>query len=526
MRKEGPLLKWPRNFCLKIFPIVCLLLLFPVSLCFAADAAATASGLPWDDFLTKMYKEFTGPIPQAFAVMATTMAGIMLLFGECGGTAKRALQIVLGVSLALQAGNWVEYVTDMTPDKSSVSDLKDVPDLTKANFLTAFMGYFIGICQNGAYSLQGPVLKIFLSLAAINLAVSFALKFDQDHIKTIFKETLRMGIFVFLIKEWVGGMWGIARHLGEGFSILGIKAAGSTAASADVDKFIQNAFDTVNVIWQGTCNYGVGSFTVVIGNLLATAGIVICTFLTAVEIVVTGIEFWVITTLSIPLFSFGVFSQFKYLFEKATGAVFSLGMKLMVITFIGAVSCPLLSTMAQGVKNAMASPNGSGFSALLRLFLGCLVIYMLTKKVPDLAQGLISGSPSMSGSDGMSTMRSMASSATGAAAGAMSVGGAMALASALPGGRDANGSMRFGGMATNLVKMGYAKMAQPFHNTVNSNLRNMSERIQNNEDLARSTDREKGVYGPHRKPDRDMGESLRRRISHKENPDGSANLQG
>ena len=85
-----------------------------------------------------------------------------------------------------------------------------------------------------------------------------------------------------------------------------------------------------------------------------------------------------------------------FLAEKAIGAIFSLGIKVSVIAFLSAVTCPLLTTFAEQVKTkAEASSFPLEFMLLLQMVLACLVVSVLIHKIPNLAQGLINGSPSL-----------------------------------------------------------------------------------------------------------------------------------
>ncbi len=70
---------------------------------FAAEAAET--GLPWESVLDKILASLTGPVARAVGVVAIVLAGFGMAFGESGGTMRKVLQIVLGLSIAFTASS-------------------------------------------------------------------------------------------------------------------------------------------------------------------------------------------------------------------------------------------------------------------------------------------------------------------------------------------------------------------------------------------------------------------------------------
>ncbi len=69
----------------------------------AAEAAET--GLPWESVLDKILASLTGPVARAVGVVAIVLAGFGMAFGESGGTMRKILQIVLGLSIAFTASS-------------------------------------------------------------------------------------------------------------------------------------------------------------------------------------------------------------------------------------------------------------------------------------------------------------------------------------------------------------------------------------------------------------------------------------
>ena len=68
-----------------------------------SQAHAGASGLPWEDPLQQLTDSLTGPVLQTFLIIAIVVAGLMMALTEVGAGAKRLLQAVFGLSIAVGA---------------------------------------------------------------------------------------------------------------------------------------------------------------------------------------------------------------------------------------------------------------------------------------------------------------------------------------------------------------------------------------------------------------------------------------
>ena len=74
-------------------------------------AAAHATGMPWDNTLTTVKDDLTGPTVQALAVIAVVLSGLGLAFGEGGGAVKKLLVVVCGLGVALGGASIVASFT-------------------------------------------------------------------------------------------------------------------------------------------------------------------------------------------------------------------------------------------------------------------------------------------------------------------------------------------------------------------------------------------------------------------------------
>jgi type IV secretory pathway VirB2 component (pilin) len=69
-------------------------------------AAATTTGMPWEGPLTQLLNSLTGPVVRIAGAVAIVVFGLGLAFSEGGGLIRKALGIVLGLTIAFNAVSW------------------------------------------------------------------------------------------------------------------------------------------------------------------------------------------------------------------------------------------------------------------------------------------------------------------------------------------------------------------------------------------------------------------------------------
>ena len=237
-----------------------------------------------------------------------------------------------------------------------------------------------------------------------------------DKMQYIIQMTLKTGFYMFLMVNWISLMGALS----DGFELLGYKAGGNHAASAsniignNCDQIVKFSIDMVNAIWEDVSFASLGILLISVCGLVA---IVYCLFMTALEMFMARIEFYTMALLTIPLLAFGVTEKFAFLTEKAIGAMFNIAIKICVIAFISSMAVPFIESFTKDFKASKGF--GTDVGIILQAILACAIIYFLTKKIPALVTGLLSGSPQLGGS-------SMVDMAKGAAGTAASVGKAAA----------------------------------------------------------------------------------------------------
>ncbi|ERL03324.1 putative P-type conjugative transfer protein TrbL, partial [Mitsuokella sp. oral taxon 131 str. W9106] len=279
-------------------------------------------------------------------------------------------------------------VTYYTPELKDSS--KDI------SILGGFMNnYTEHVIAPGAKNILPYCTRLLVILAVVQATWELSIKFmSGDKLQYLINMTLKIGFYLFLMTNWISLMGALS----EGFELLGIKASGGDAAAnniigANCDRIVQLAIDCWAAIWQDVSFDSIGILLIMI---IAMVAIVYCMFMTALEMFMARIEFYTMALLTLPLLAFGVMSKFSFLTEKAIGAMFNLAIKICAIAFIAAMAVPFIESFIQKLKETPGTMDDLG--VLLQAVLACGMIYILTKKIPALVTGLLSGSPQLGGS--------------------------------------------------------------------------------------------------------------------------------
>ena len=131
---------------------------------------------------------------------------------------------------------------------------------------------------------------------------------------------------------------------------------------------------------------------------------------------VAKIEFYTFALMTLPLLAFGVTEKFKFLFEKAIGAMVNLAIKVSVISFICGMAGAFVLSFAKDMNASKDTISMANLGILLQTVLAAILIYWITKSIPALASGLLNGQPSLGGA-GMTAMATQTAAAPIRAAG-------------------------------------------------------------------------------------------------------------
>lgn len=475
------------------------------------EALTTKLDLGMGDDFNDMMRKITGgflSIAKIVSVIMTATAGIMIAF-NLGGPNKMVWNWLLGIGLALNFGglllNLPGFGLDSYSLQTATSGYENIPDAiypktskdadTSFNVFAVFMDYYLNnIILPGAKALTPIAARLLIVLTVIDCSVKLALDLvSGDKIKFLVTVLLKNGFYLWLILNWISGM-NIVYRMQDGFQALGFLAGGQDISGGVDKKFqpdsiVNNAYMSFDMIWNGNADAAKDSGFIdkvtsagkkfiahtfspitsiaMLVTLVISIGLL---FLTALEMFIARVEFYTMGLLTIPLLAFGAVSQLNFLFRNAVGALFNLAIKVCVISFIQVFSTVLLAKyvkkLSDGVDNYTIFGN---FPIMFQLILVCLILYFMTKNIPNLVNSLLSGSPSLSGGSMASSLKQgmqKGAVAAGATAAVIATGGAAIAAGGIKGGLGTAAKMAMSGMKNTVANSAPVKGFTDMTNTL------------------------------------------------------------
>jgi type IV secretion system protein TrbL len=239
-----------------------------------------------------------------------------------------------------------------------------------------------------------------------------------------FSKILLIGAFAYIINDWQG----LSETIFAGFMRIGLQAGGGGIGAGDFfnpGAIIETGWEIVKAI--GDAPTVTEDPLDVIGNLvdaiiigISMLGIMIAFAILALQIIVTLLEFKIVTLGGFILLPFGIFSKTAFMAERPLGYVVAAGLK-----------CLALAIIVSGAQTVFAqlipSPEPDIYEALT-ILTAAVILAMLSIFAPNLAAALVSGGPALG--VGALTVGGLAVGAAGGAA----IGATMAAGSAMAGG--------------------------------------------------------------------------------------------
>ena len=315
------------------------------------------------------------------------------------------------------------------------------------NALDDFLSKFRGQVDSGFGLIQGDVTATLASLVVISIVVTailWAIDENQNVLASLVRKTLLVGFFVFLIAQWPT----LTKTVVNGFAALGLKAGGGAMSLADFttspSKVVMAGVEVVKALMLYVKQIAPGPveffahIDVIFMALVAALGILISFVILAIEIVVTIIEFHIVTLIAFVTVPFGVLTQTSFMSERAIGYVVSVGIKLMALAIIVSLGMSVFDTYT-----VSATPD---INEDVGLLVGAVVMVMLALKVPSIAGALISGGPQLNAGSAVMGAAGVAAGVAGVGLAARMAGGAVAAgAQKVSAARSAAGAISGGG---------------------------------------------------------------------------------
>ena len=263
------------------------------------------------------------------------------------------------------------------------------------NVIDTFLAAFLNAIDGGFGLISPDVMNVFSILIVITIgitAVFWALDENNTVVAGLFRKTLLIGFFGWLLSDWNN----LTKTIVLGFAQLGLKAGGS---SMPVGSFITEPSKLVymgmTLVTQMSVQLKdlsgpVGffeNFALILIIGAAAIGVIIAFVILAVQVFVLIIEFRLVTLAAFVLVPFGILKQTSFLADRALGYVVSSGCKVLAIAVIVSIGGKTFSTLT-------LAPIPSIESAV-SVLIASVVLVMLALTVPSIAAALITGGPQL-----------------------------------------------------------------------------------------------------------------------------------
>ena len=431
---------------------------------------------------------------KAISVIMTVVAGAMVCLNLQDGR-KVIWNYILGIGLAINFGAFlftmfgestpITTSVTVTPiDNSQLEQMVHLKTKGDSDILSTFMAYFSSVLYANTDTVLKPIaFRLTLILATIDASVKLAMDLiSGDKVKFMITTCLKVGFYLFLINEWLT----IAPAVAVWFQNMGFMLGGMDPAqggSLHADSIFDNAVTMVNTlvgagdeessgILDTASKWGHRAVNTFLNTITGAALLqiicmvitVIAIVLTAIEMLMARIEFYVMMAISTILLPFGVIDKLNFLAKGAISSVFNTGAKVMIIAFIQAIGTNLLDKYVTEYVHSQGSSIGPNFPVLLQILLFSLVLLLVTKKVPQLAQGFLNGQPALDGGS-MKDLAMKTARSAGEAAKAVTTHGASLAGRAVGAGAKAHGDALMAGksgkaLAMSTLKGGAANFAK------------------------------------------------------------------
>lgn len=285
--------------------------------------------------------------------------------------------------------------------------------------LDSLLQQYEKIFVSGVDIVQGYAVGTLWLLIGIDFILSVLLNLqDGDHMKNLISKIFKYGFWVWLVTNYSEFVNVIINSLVKVGTEVGGSGMGTSLLhhpSAICEQGLK--LTTPFFKWldsQTGLEVIFSNFWISLVVLVSILAIWLAFAILAIQICITYIEFYLSATLLFIFIPFGANKYLSFLAEKAIGAIFSFGVKLMVLATIVGISGPIINTWADKITFEGNPEHG----ILLATVTACWIITLLAWQAPALAAGMMTGSPSLSASTVTSA------GITGAVGGGMAVAGA------------------------------------------------------------------------------------------------------
>ena len=293
-------------------------------------------------------------------------------------------------------------------------------------FLNDLLVFFEDHCMTGYKALAPHAMELVMVFAVIDICITWTLYSGKLSLAEITAKVMKIGFFMFFILN----MDKINQAILVSFQYAGIIASGGTIDTAPItpSEIMDKGFDACSAILSYMMDHklsllGPGLLMYLLYIIVTLAAF----FFMAFQILITKIEFNVFATLAVILLPFGSLKYTQFLFQRVISAVFSYGVKLMVMIFILGLFNTLLESAGGGIPGWTPEDEPS-FGDTLRYALSYATMAFLMWQLPNLAAGFMNGQPSLEGGQALGGLKAGAAMAASVASAPMTAGASVAAA--------------------------------------------------------------------------------------------------
>ena len=264
-------------------------------------------------------------------------------------------------------------------------------NIDKMTTLTDVMEIFVDKLKVLPQNLENHALKLLMILTIIDITYQVFEVENIDWSKWIVKKVMRVGLLIWIIKEW---NW-LLKEIAIGFIKIGELGFGGNIENCkyvdNPSKLISKANEIGNTILESTSMISPRTWA----NLILWAFLMVGFFFIAFSIIIIWIEFYMLTGIGIMFIPFGTLKVGENYFSSVCKLVVGCGIKLCVLNAMILLIEPIIE------KLAITKDGGTnGFCFLITVI---MILAYMTLKIPDMAASMLSGTPGMNASAAIGT---------------------------------------------------------------------------------------------------------------------------
>lgn len=261
-----------------------------------------------------------------------------------------------------------------------------------------------------AYSVIGLMTNMMYLLMTIDFVwgVLVNLLNGRNFIAFLVEKIMKYGIWFWLFRKSPE----LINTIADGFVQIGAAVGGDISLLKSPTSIIDNGYRILYPLWEYFLDNALSLLTLNIGQFVIMGFIAFvisgCFVWMAIHAVVTYIEFFIISIMAIVLLPFGMLNKTAFLAEKAVGAIPSAGVKLCVLQIVLTVSAKVLNSLVIDITT-------TDVNSYMTVVAVCAICAIINARAPEMAAGLLSGSPSLSAGSAAGVTTAAASSTVSAA---------------------------------------------------------------------------------------------------------------